>query len=243
MRSSETTDKIDAAMARVQAALTPVQRNKGVKVDGERAKWESKYVTLDALHAACRDALREEGIVIYQGGEWGQGAGERLVTRLAYQGQWIEASFPIKTSRDGAQGFGAGISFAKRWGLCGMVGLIAADDPEEARGYRDEARPAKPQRVAAGVGAALDAIRSATSGAELTARAAKARAANPTGAGAAEVERCIGDWFVTEAAGVPNLDALTALRDLAREVRPRGAEVHAAIRQAESKLLPLRGGT
>jgi len=240
MKSSDSTDKIDAAMARVQARLAPVDRNKGVTIDAKEGKtgWKSRYATLEALWLAAHDALSAENVVIYQGGEFVQGSGERLVTRLAHEGQWIESSFPVKASRDGAQGFGGGVSFAKRWGLAGMVGLVAADDPEEQRGYRDETRTPKPARVAAGIGAALDAIRSASNDVELRDRAARARKDHPTGEAAATIEKCLGTWFVTEIGAAQHPDALDALRDLLREIKPRtGSEVREAIAAAERRLL------
>lgn len=239
MRTSQSTAQIDAVMALVQAELEPVRKNKTVEVEGRSSKWESRYATLDVLHAASRAALRKHGIAIYQGGAYIQGAGERLITRLAFNGEWIESDFPIKVSRDGAQGFGGGISFAKRWGLMGMVGLVAEGDPEEKQGYQDER--AKPKRAAspAGLPQLLEAIRSAESHAEFAQRAASARAANPTGDGAAAVEGAIVDWLCAELGRLRSpgdLDALTVLRDLCNRVRPRGAQVRGAIVEAERRI-------
>jgi hypothetical protein len=239
VRHSVQTDIIDAAMARVQAALKIVKKNKGVEVSGEKAQWKSRFATFDVLYDACHDKLTDEGIAVYQGGEYMQAGGERLVTRLAKDGQWIESSFPIKASREGAQGFGGGISFAKRWGLMGMVGLVSADDPDEKQGYQDERKP--PRRAAAPVGLPqmLEAIRSAETDAELLQRAQAARSANPTGEGAAAVESAIVAWLSAEFAkirGPGDLDALTALRDLSARVRPRGTQVRTEIAEAEKRI-------
>lgn len=239
MRHSAQTDIIDAAMADVQSKLDIVQKNKSVDVAGDKAKWSSKFATFDVLHLACRDAIRAAGVTIYQGGEHGQG-GERLVTRLAKGGQWIESSFPIKASRDGAQGFGGGISFAKRWGLMGMVGLVSSEDQDEKAGYQDER--ARPKRSAAPVGlsAALDAIRAAETHHEFAQRVASARAANPTGEGAAAVEGAVEAWLCDELQrlGAPgDLDALTLLRDLCNRIRPRGTKVRSQIVDAEKRIM------
>lgn len=238
MRHSAQTDIIDAAMARVQSALKIVKKNKTVDVTGERASWSSKFATFDVLYDACRAELSDAGITIYQGGEHGQG-GERLVTRLAKGGQWIESSFPIKASRDGAQGFGGGISFAKRWGLMGMVGLVSADDPDEKAGYQDERRAPKRAAAPQGLPQMLEAIRAAETDGELLQRAATARAANPTGEGAAAVEGAIVSWLCAELAkirGPGDLDAFTALRDLSVRVRPRGSQVRTELVEAERRI-------
>lgn len=240
MRTSATTAKIDAAMALVQAELEPVVKNKGVEVDGPKAKWDSRYATFAVLHAACKAALVRQGIAIYQGGAWVQGAGERLVTRLALAGEWVESDYPIKVSRDGAQGFGGGISFAKRWGLYSMVGLVALDDPEEQQGYTDN-RPKKPERAKApaGLGATLASVRSASTTVELTARCAPARAANPTGEGAAAVEKEIANWFVHAFSVIETPDELTDLRDTFNVVKPKGptGDIREALRNAEARLV------
>lgn len=237
MRSSEHTDKIDAAMSRAQAALEPVKKNKGVKVDSEKAKWESRFATFAVLHAACKAALAGQGIAIYQGGAFIQGGGERLVTRLALAGQWIESDFPIKPTREGSQGFGGGISFAKRWGLCAMVGLVAEDDHEEAQGYRDE-RPAKPQKQKGppGISAILETIRGAASFDELATAAIAARSAFSVGEPAVAVEKTITDWYVHELDRAKDPDTLTLARDSLNRVKPRGDIVRQALARADKRI-------
>lgn len=237
MRHSAQTDLIDAAMSRVQSALEIVKKNKDVKVDSEKAKWSSRFATFDVLYEACREKLAAEGVAVYQGGTFAQGGGERLVTRLALNGQWIESDFPIKPSRDGSQGFGGGISFAKRWGLMGMVGLATADDPDEKQGYQDER--AKPRRAASpqGLPALLDAIRVAETHHEFAQRVAVARGLHPTGEGAAAVEKQAESWLCDAIASTPTLDDLTLLRDLCTRVRPRGTSVRTEIAKAEARIM------
>jgi hypothetical protein len=236
MRSSPTTGQIDLAMAAVQSELIPVGKNKSVEVDGAKAKWESKFTTFEALHEACHASLAKHGVAVYQGGEVVQGSGERLVTRLACKGEWIESSFPIKTSRDGAQGFGGGISFAKRWGLCGMVGLVPTDNAEERTGYTDE-RPASKarQRAPLGIAPALAAIRNATAHADFIAAAMTARSVFPT---EPEVERTIAGWMISAFSNSKTVDEFTILRDLGKEIRTRGgSELMDVIRQTEARLM------
>lgn len=242
MKTSEQTDKIDAAMAQVQATLAPIAKNKTVDTsrggDSEKG-WKSSFTTLDALYTAAHDALTTNKVVIYQGGDFVQGIGAVLVTRLACEGQWIQSFFPVKTSRDGAQGFGGGITFARRWGLCCMVGLVPADI-EEGQGYKDAARENKaPRRAAApgGLGALLTAIREADVE-SVIGEVQKARAAHPTGEGSRSVEQTIGAWFVNACANVSSIDGLTLIRDAANRIKPQGGDVRAAINGAAARLEP-----
>jgi hypothetical protein len=240
MKTSEQTDKIDAAMAKVQQALGPIAKNKIVDTsrDGGNSGWKSGYTTLDALYSAAHDHLAEHRVVVYQGGDFVQGLGPVLVTRLAHDGQWVQSFFPIKTSRDGAQGFGGGVTFARRWGLCCAVGLVPAD-AEEGQGYKDAAREAKAPRKAAapgGLGALVDAIRSADSGEAFFDAAAKARAAHPTGEASQTIERTITTRMVTAIDNADTPDRVAVLRRLHERLQARGAEVRDAFARADRRM-------
>ena len=103
MKTSEQIDRITAAVATVQARAESVVKNKTVKVDGEKAKWESAYATLATLDGAIRPAITEAGIALLQSVDTVPQVGAVLVTRVALGDQWIEVQHPIKPSRDGAQ--------------------------------------------------------------------------------------------------------------------------------------------
>jgi hypothetical protein len=242
MKTSEQTEKIDAAMHLVQKALAPITKNKTVDTSSEgKSGWKSGYTTLDALYSAVHDLLAEHRVVIYQGGDFVQGLGPVLVTRLAHEGQWIQSFFPVKASRDGAQGFGGGVTFARRWGLCCAVGLVPAD-AEEGQGYKDAAREARPPRKAAapgGLGPMLDAIRNAEPG-DLQAAAQRARAAHPTGEASGSIERTIATWFVNAAENADSSDALAGVRAQANTIKPQGTDVRTAFTTAAKRLEPSR---
>jgi hypothetical protein len=240
MKTSEQTDKIDAAMTKVQAALAPITKNKVVDTsrDGGSGGWKSGYTTLDALYSAVHDLLAEHRVVIYQGGDFVQGLGAVLVTRLAHEGQWIQSFFPVKTSRDGAQGFGGGVTFARRWGLCCAVGLVPAD-AEEGQGYKDAAREGKAPRKAAapgGLAAMLDAIRDAGTLGDFEKAARAARAAHPTGEPATSIERAITARFVTSADNADTEDKLAKCREARERIQPRGTEAREALARAERRM-------
>lgn len=238
MKTSEHTDKIDAALARVQAELELVTRNKGVEVEGKTTKFSTKFATLSTIHRACKDLLTKHGITLWQGGDFEDKGGERLITRLAHEGQWITSSFPVK-AREGAQNFGGGVAFARRWGLQSAVGIFTDDDPDEQRGYQDAAREARPARRAAApanISAQLAALRGADTADGFAALALDARAAHPIGEPAAAVERTIGQWFVDALGAVATVEALADLRACGQKVKPRGSAVAEALRVAAQRL-------
>lgn len=243
MKTSEQTDKIDAAIVAVQGQLSAVDKNKAVDAsrEGGGGGFKFRFATFAALLGAVRPVLTSNGVALFQGGRFTGPGAWVVVTRVSCAGQWIEVEYPIKASRDGAQGFGGGVSFAKRWGLRDLLAIEVPDDIEEAQGYSDakrDARPAKRAPAPAGIVAALDAIRIEGTGEGLANAARRARAAHPQGEAAAQVEKVIADWFVDAAERCKSVDDLTILRDTANAVKPRGNDAREAIGKAGRRLEP-----
>ncbi len=242
MKTSEATDRIDAVIATVQGELATVDKNKAVDASRESGGgFKFRFATFAALLSSVRPVLTTHGVALYQGGRFTGAGGWVVVSRVSHTGQWIEVEYPIQSSRPGAQGFGGGVSFAKRWGLRDLLAIEVPDDAEEGQGYKDAARDARPAKRApapAGIAAALEAIRVEGTGEGLTVAARRARAAHPQGEAAAQVERVIADWFVDAAERCKNVDDLTVLRDIANTVKPRGNEAREAIGKAGRRLEP-----
>lgn len=235
MRSSATTAVINAAVVALQADLTTFKNTAKAGIGGGG---QAGFMTYDAIWEQVQGLLTSNGIAVYQGGAFVGGGGDRVVTRLAKGDEWIESDYPVKAVRDGGQGIGAAISFAKRWGLCSMLGIRTSNDGEERQGYKDNRPPkasSKPKAPAA-LASMLEAIRAAEVCDELAARAGAARAANPTGEAATAVEREISAWFVASLTDAKTLDRLTEIRDVGRKVRARGSEVAAALASAGKRL-------
>lgn len=244
MKTSEQTDKIDTAVAAIQAAMAPLTKNKTIKIDSRSGDgWSSGYITLPALHEAARPLLEQHGIAVYQGGGFVQGLGPTLETRLALNGQYVESFFPVKTSKDGAQGFGGGIAFARRWGLLCALGIVA-EDAEEGQGYKDAKNDARAPRKAAapaGLPDHLAAIRDASSLDTFEAAARAARSKHPSGEAASAVEHAISDKLVAVLDGLTNegdLDKLTAIKDRWQRIAPRGGDARQALQRAASRVEP-----
>mgnify|MGYP003628748458 FL=1 len=108
--------------------------------------FNSKYADLKECFNACSDALNKNGIHISQptmlegdlfvirtilthtSGETMQDFGVPIVG-------WREAKNP-------AQAFGSGQTYARRYGLCGMVGIAPADDDAQSL-TKDKPQPEK----------------------------------------------------------------------------------------------------
>jgi hypothetical protein len=240
MRTSENSGTLMKIVAEIQHAIDPVVKNKTVEVAGEKAKWSSTYATLGTLAKAITPLLKLHKVAKVQG-VTASPMGPMLTTRLQVGDEWIEADYPIKQTRDGSQGFGGGISFAKRWAICGIFDIVP-DDVEEGQGYQDaRAASRTPRRAAApgGIGALLRTITDASAD-TIEEAAQRARAAQPIGEAGASVQREIAAWFTNAFDNAATLDELTHLRDLANRIKPHGSDIRAAIANAARRLEPPR---
>lgn len=237
MRTSEKCSNLMAIIAEIQHAIDPVVKNKEVKVEGEKAKWSSTYATLGTLSKAITPHLKTHKVAKVQGVAPSP-LGPMLVTRLQLGEEWIEADYPIKQTRDGSQGFGGGIGFAKRWAICGIFDIVP-DDVEEGQGYKDaRAETRRPSKSAApgGLAPMLDAIRDAP-GAESFEKAARAaRGAHPSGDASAAVERAIAARLVVSIDNADTPDKLATCRTLYERIQPRGIEVRDALGRADRRM-------
>jgi len=122
MTHSEQTDKLAAALVKVQAAIKPAVKSSA------NPFFKSKYADLGEVWNACREALTANGIAVVQGGD-----GDCLQTTLLHtSGQWISGSFRLMAIKPDPQAMGSAITYMRRYSLASMVGVQAEDDDGEA---------------------------------------------------------------------------------------------------------------
>jgi len=141
--SSATTEKLDAALAKAQGKIKKAEMNRensAFKV-GNRI---SKYADLESVWDACRGALSESQISVTQWPLHSTDDRLHLMTRIAHAGEWMRAEFSIPLERKTAHGYGAAITYLKRYALAAVVGVVDSedDDGNAASGLAD-AEPAK----------------------------------------------------------------------------------------------------
>lgn len=241
IKMSNPCDKILAIFARVQAAVTPIRKNKTVSVAGDRSQWESGYATLEALEAVIDPLIRKEGLIVFQTTAI-DGKDLMLVTAFIDAGsqQWISNSYPIREGgKGGGMGTGAGLSFAQRWLRVGAFALKVYDK-EQGEGYKRIANETRPPRKAAaprGISDIIAAIEGAESLEAFISAATAGRAANPTGEAAHAVDKAIDAWYVARISD-PEVTQpeLSELANASRgPVKPRGSTVRDAFMRAAER--------
>jgi hypothetical protein len=124
MKTSEQTDKIDAALAKAQAEMTnPVY-------DSTNPHFKSKYASLAGVRNAIIPVLAKHGVacvqeLVHQDNKIG------CATRLSHAGQWIEFEpFFVPTGKNDAQGFGSASTYARRYSLQAVAGVSGDEDDD-----------------------------------------------------------------------------------------------------------------
>ena len=157
MNRSEQIGELVKALAKAQAGLSSIERNRTVKVRTKTGgDYEFAYTTFDAIVEHVRPALTACGLWFTQTLENGDGK-YRLVTTLFHEsGQWLASETPILSEGGGNQAFGSALTYMKRYALAAMLGIASDDDDDgnEAAGNdvysrKDKAPSPTPPRVAA----------------------------------------------------------------------------------------------
>lgn len=142
MNTSPELDKLSPALAKAQGVIEGAAKAK------ENPHFRSKYADLAACWDACREELTSNGISVIQALKPSVD-GITVQTRLQHSsGQFVEDDglFLPATKHD-AQGFGSALTYARRYGLCAMVGIAPEDDDGNA------AAKSAPKKAPSGSGA------------------------------------------------------------------------------------------
>lgn len=138
MECSLENDKVSAALVLAQTAMPAVHKS------ADNPFFHSKYAPLDAVMDAALKACNAHGLAVIQAVSDGNREGFTLHTTLIHtSGQWISGGlwFPcpeeVRKLKDGTvtgygpptpQGVGASVSYARRYSLSAMLGIVGEDD-------------------------------------------------------------------------------------------------------------------
>ena len=145
MNTSLAITKLSQAMLKVQQQLQPAIK------DAKNTFVGNDYATLNSVMETCKDALISHGIWLTQlpcpaPVELGTGH-IALETKLihAESGEWISSTAVIPLPKNDPQGMGSAITYARRYSLCAMLGIITEDDDGNAASM-PTGKPIKPSK-------------------------------------------------------------------------------------------------
>lgn len=129
--SSQEVTELAKALIAVQRDLRPAAK------DSNNPFTKSRYASLNSVMEACRDILLSHGIWLTQlpvpsPVELGPGH-IALLTKLTHaeSGQWQSSLAVVPLPKSDPQGMGSAITYARRYALTAMLGMVTEDDDGE----------------------------------------------------------------------------------------------------------------
>lgn len=122
INQSQETAKIADALAKAQNKIQSALK------DSTNPFYNKNYADLASVWAVCREPLSANGLAVAQscaviGNDY------FLETKLLHlSGQWLKSLIPLILNKKDMQGIGAAITYARRFGLSAMVGVVQEDD-------------------------------------------------------------------------------------------------------------------
>lgn len=128
MRTSESIADLAAALSKAQGKFGPIIKKKKAEL-GKGGQYS--YADMAAVCEEIIPILSECGIAVLQGSD--KETPHFLQTRLCCGDQWIETDTQMFEGRNGgSQGYGSGMTYARRYGLLAAVGAAPEDDGGKA---------------------------------------------------------------------------------------------------------------
>lgn len=126
MKSSENLNELATALAKVQGALKPAVKS------SSNPYFKSKYADLQSCWDSCRSLLTSNGLSVSQTFcESPSGESVTVSTTLLHaSGQWISGDLTMKPAKADPQGIGSAITYARRYALAAIVGIVADEDDD-----------------------------------------------------------------------------------------------------------------
>lgn len=127
MNKSEHIEKLAAALVKAMPTM------KTALMDSTNPFFKSKYADLSSVKDAVRDSLMNNGLTVSQFPDQTATGEPALTTILIHEsGQWISGTYPLMvTDKESTpQGYGSALTYARRYGLSAVLGVIADTDDD-----------------------------------------------------------------------------------------------------------------
>lgn len=146
MNQSENINELAVALATVQSKM------EAAKTNAENPHFKSKYADLEAIWSAAKGVLSDNGLAICQIGTMDSYDRPAMRTVLMHKsGQWIAGEIPVLSKdQNDPQKFGSGWTYARRYGLAAILGIVVDDDDGSAGSQRPPSNERPAQRQESG---------------------------------------------------------------------------------------------
>lgn len=131
MRRSDTIGELSKAVTKFQKDAPKITKDKTAKIPTKGgAGYEYKYADLSSIWEKIRGNLADCELAVIQIPTYAQSE-PALTTMISHSsGEYIEDAMKLAIVQDTPQGQGSAITYARRYMLCAMLGLVADDDTD-----------------------------------------------------------------------------------------------------------------
>lgn len=129
------------ALAKAQAEI------KAALKDSKNPHFKSSYADLTSVWDACRGALTKNGLSVIQKTDFSEGEVWLETILLHADGDQITGRYPLRPQQQTPQGYGSALTYARRYSLAAMVGVVADEDDDgnaASAPRHDTIRPVEP---------------------------------------------------------------------------------------------------
>lgn len=145
MQKSDSINELAAALVLAQGQI------KVASMNATNPHFRSKYADLQAIWDASRDALQANGLAVSQYTDSLPNGSPALTSVLVHKsGQWMEGTYPLISIKQDAQGFGSALTYAKRYALASILGIVADEDDDAAAASKPPKPSAAPSKQPGG---------------------------------------------------------------------------------------------
>jgi len=131
----ENVEKLAAALVKAQAKMMIAKK------ETENTSFKSKYADLGSVWSACHSVLSENDIAVVQSPVFMDVKFFLRTTLLHSSGQSISGDYLIKPTKEDPQAYGSAYTYARRYSLAAMVGVISEDDDGNLASTPAETKP------------------------------------------------------------------------------------------------------
>ena len=121
---SQTFAKIIVALSKAQSEF-PL-----VKKESSNPFYKSKYADLPSVWSAIRDTFKKYNLCVSQSAKIENGQTVLVTTLYHDSGEWISSDYPLNPVKNDPQGLGSALTYARRYALTALIGLVSDDDDD-----------------------------------------------------------------------------------------------------------------
>lgn len=112
----------------IKALILAQSELKNIQTDSMNPHFKNKYASLAACLDATREILAKHGLVVVQTCKVQDNAVVCVTSLWHSSGQSLVSEYPVITQKPDAQGYGSGLSYARRYSLLSILNLAQEDD-------------------------------------------------------------------------------------------------------------------